>query len=691
MEQQQLFFADQPVGLTANVPAPRQQQWAAALAAGVPAPGEIITAAAECTGLSNEEVEAVLRETGVQLSSPLAASRHLHLARVSVDGVKPGGEVLTWQQDFTAGVWAITHPANNVGKTSCLEFAVWPLRGVPRQLPEDVRTWIHRIEADVSTGHRALRIVLDTADPRRPRCTIRACATPEELDDLPDNTQHLLGTATGQAEITALIDAVMRGDLGLEHTMVWGESAGHDGEGAAYTHGWASYFGALYLNLGGANLLFGDVATAGLPGQLLELFIDVPYTATLSRVEVAIRQREKQDRLARRRAEETARTRSNERAQWERELRTQRRAAAEFRRQDPFAQLAARRDKQQEATQAWKAAIRQVDRATEAAELAKNARLHAKKCHLDAVETHRAQQIMGLAEIDCCGRCQRDLGPDRKKNELTDGICRSCTRPLPEADNADPRAVEAELADLARQLARAEEDEKQVSNALTLARRKEFRTRQAHLKASQLVQQTASASQIHTQLSETEKAIASLEGKLEATGPRPATIGRHTPDAAILQSIHTQLLQCVEHSGSALFAELDQEIRDLAARFGVANLNAVELHRTGRITAIKAGVRMPFSKLPPGDRLRMRLATVIALLRVGSRRGTIGHPGLLLVDSIGTAETTIDDGRRLVHELHSVAQEMTRLQIVLTTAQPAMVDGILPAERIITSPHSHLF
>ncbi|MFD6432085.1 hypothetical protein [Streptomyces venezuelae] len=691
MDQQQLFAPHQLPGPAAVVPLPRQQQWAAALAAGVPAPGEIITAAAESTGHSADTVESVLRESGVQLSSPLAASRHLQLARVRVDGVKPGGEILTWQQEFTPGVWAITYPGNNVGKTSCLEFAVWPLRGAPRQLPKDVRTWIHRIEADVSTGHRALRIVLDTAEPRRPRCTIRTCATLEELDDLPDSAQHLLGSATGQTDISALVDAVMRGDLGLEQAMMWGESAGQDGEGAAQTHGWTSYFGAMYLNLGGANLLFGDVATAGLPGQLLELFIDVPYTATLSRVEVAIQQRGKQDRLARRRAEEAARARSAERAQWAKELRAQRRAAAQMRSQDPVTQLTDRRAKEQEATQEWKAAIRQVARATEAAELAKEARIQAKQRHLDAVETHRAQQVMGLAEIDCCGRCQRDLGPERKKNELADGLCRSCIRPLPAPETTDPRAVEMELAELARQLGRAEEDEKQVGNALRQARRKEHNAHQTYLKASRLVEQTASASQVHAQLADAEKTIASLEGKLEATSPQPASPGQRSPDTAILQAVRTQLLNCVEHSGHALFAELDQEIRDLAARFGVANLDSVHLQRTGRITAVKAGVPMPFNGLPPGDRLRMRIATVIALLRIGSRRGTIGHPGLLLVDSIGTAETTVDDGRRLVQELHAVAQEMTRLQIVLTTAQPAMVDGILPAEKIITSSQSHLF
>ncbi|MCS0605695.1 hypothetical protein NX794_31505 [Streptomyces sp. LP11] len=588
-------------------------------------------------------------------------------------------------------MWAITYPGNNVGKTSCLEFAVWPLRGAPRQLPDDVRTWIHRIEADIRTGHRALRIVLDTVDPRRPRCTIRACPTLEQLDDLPDNDQRLVGSVQGQSNVSALIDDVMRGDLGLEPTMMWGEKAGQDGEGAAQTYGWASYFGALYLNLGGANLLFGDVATAGLPGQLLELFIDVPYTATLSRIEVAIEQRLKQDRLTRRRAEEAARARSSERAQWDKEARALRRKAATMRRQDPVAELAARRTQQQEATQQWKAAIRQVERATEAAELAKEARIEAKRLHLDAVETHRARKVMGLAEIDCCGRCQRDLGPERKKNELTDGICRSCTRPLPETDTADPHAAEAELADLAGLLARAEEDEKQVAKALRLARDREYRARKSCTKAGQLVEQTADASQIHAQLTETEQALARLEGKLEATSPQPASSLQHGPDTAVLQAVAAQLTRCVEQSGSALFAALDQEIRDLSARFGVANLDSVHLHRTGVITAVKAGVRMRFVKLTPGDRLRMRIATVIALLRIGGRRGTIGHPGLLLVDSIGTAETTVEDGRRLVRELAAVAQEMPGLQVILTTAQPDMVSGILPTNQVITSSQANLF
>jgi hypothetical protein len=690
-EQQHLFPLQTAAAPTAVVPAPRRQPSTAAMAAGVPAPGEIIAAAAVCTGRSEETVEAVLQETGVLLTSPLAASRHLQLARVSVNGVKPGGEILTWQQDFTAGVWAITHASNNVGKTSCLEFAVWPLRGAPRQLPDDVRPWIHRIETDIHTGHRSLRIVLDTVDARRPQCTIRAAATLEELDDLPETAQQFLGSASGHTSILTLVDTVMRGDLGLEHTQVWGKSAGQDGEGAAQTHGWASYFGALYLNPGGANLLFGDVATHGLPGQLLELFIDVPYTATLSRVQVALQQREKQDRLARRRAEETARARSKERAQWEKELRTHRRTAAELRRQDAVTQLTARRTALDDAAQRWKDATRQLERAAEAAQMAKDARIEAKQRHLDAVETYRAEQVLGLAEIDCCGRCQRDLGPERKKSEITNGICRSCTRPLPQTGTTDPRTAEAHLADLALQLTRAEEDEKQAQHARKLARSREARSSKAHHTANSLLKQTATATEIHNQLAQAEQAVARLEGKLEATGPQPAAAPQRHSNTAVLQAVRDQLLHCVEEAGRTLFTELDDEILHLAARFGVRNLESVRLERTGRLHAVKASVKMPFGKLTPGDRLRLRIATVIALLRIGGRRGAVGHPGLLLVDSIGTAETTIDDGRRLVSELAAVAQEMTGLQIVLTTAQPAMVDGILPADRIITSSQSHLF
>jgi len=86
----------------------------------------------------------------------------------------------------------------------------------------------------------------------------------------------------------------------------------------------------------------------------------------------------------------------------------------------------------------------------------------------------------------------------------------------------------------------------------------------------------------------------------------------------------------------------------------------------------------------------MRIASVIALLRVGASRGVATHPGLLLIDSVAAEEVTEVPARTLIAEVRAVAEELPDLQVVLTTAQPELVDT-LPADHLITKDGEHLF
>jgi hypothetical protein len=50
------------------------------------------------------------------------------------------------------------------------------------------------------------------------------------------------------------------------------------------THGWPVYFGAIYLPAGRDKALLGELLMSGLPGRLLQVFLDLPSAAALTRV-----------------------------------------------------------------------------------------------------------------------------------------------------------------------------------------------------------------------------------------------------------------------------------------------------------------------------------------------------------------------------------------------------------------------
>lgn len=81
--------------------------------------------------------------------------------------------------------------------------------------------------------------------------------------------------------------------------------------------------------------------------------------------------------------------------------------------------------------------------------------------------------------------------------------------------------------------------------------------------------------------------------------------------------------------------------------------------------------------------MRLKLALVIALLRVGERLGIGRHPGLLLVDSPGGEEMVELDIGNVLKELDDLCKELPQLQVVCATARAEDVRALLPDERII--------
>ncbi|MFF0465710.1 hypothetical protein [Streptomyces mexicanus] len=655
----------------------------------VPRAGDILQSVAEKLGLTPEQVERSLAEANITLKSPAAADRRLRMLRLRVHGVKHSGDSFSVERDFSAGVWAIVHPDNSAGKTSLLEFLVWPLRGEPRDLPLDVRSWVRHLSMDVAVAGRPIRIVLDVDPGAHPALTgrILTADTVEQLlatDDGGDGLR-LLEQASGADEVDRSIGSFFLDALRMGHTSLWQAGGGADGEGAPQVHGWASYFGACYLNPGGDEILLGDVNAVGLSARLMELFVDIPYSTVLTQLSVADKRERKTLAQGKRRAEGDAEARRAERTAWQEQLEQLSQQVAELR-------DVASRDVSPLLQAADQAAARLRDtqsvlhEAEQSLTEMNTARVRADQALLDARETWQARRVLGRLDPVCCPRCEEPLDRDRRQQEREDASCAVCTRPLPEVNE---ETAEVLLQDLEQQLESAREAEDAASRQRDAAA--------AAVNAAVVEQQAAAAalqtalatSQNHERLRQLELQAAGLEGRLAATGSGP----EEPPvpvSAQVLEAVTEAVREAVDAAAKRLFPAMNTQIVELATRFGVQNLDSVRLDRSGRVNAVKAGVKTSFKRLSRGDRLRMRIATVIALLRVGADRGVAAHPGLLLIDSVAAEEVTEVPARTLIAELQAITKDLPDLQVVLTTAQPELVDD-LPADHLITRDSEHLF
>ncbi len=91
----------------------------------------------------------------------------------------------------------------------------------------------------------------------------------------------------------------------------------------------------------------------------------------------------------------------------------------------------------------------------------------------------------------------------------------------------------------------------------------------------------------------------------------------------------------------------------------------------------KGGANTSFSKVTAGERLRLRLATAIALLRVGPRLGIGRHPGLLIIDSPGKEEVAKVNLEALLAELRKITDEMEGLQVIVAGTNVDEIVGVL--------------
>jgi hypothetical protein len=166
----------------------------------------------------------------------------------------------------------------------------------------------------------------------------------------------------------------------------------------------------------------------------------------------------------------------------------------------------------------------------------------------------------------------------------------------------------------------------------------------------------------------------------------PGAEARATEQAVLDAAI--DLLESERNAASErMFDELNLRIADLAKRFGFRNLDRVEIDKQAKLRVYKTGGPQEwFSGQSPGERLRLRIAVVVALLQVGHRHGNASHPGFLMIDSPRAEEVQDADAAALLHALEQLCTETPGLQILVTTADEGLVRRTLSEATVIAPP-----
>jgi len=627
---------------------------------------------AERTGVDAAVVAAVMAAQGVAAAAAPAAHRSLRVARLRLAGTKSAvSDAGPFDRtfEFPAGVVMVVGP-NLRGKSSLLEIITLCLRGTSHNLQADVAAWLQAVECDIEMNGLAFGIRLVLADGTIGHGTIHQAPSLAELPGAVGSRTPLVDAGSA-SEYADAIEALMMGRLDLEPLHAADKQVG------VQRHGWPSYFGSIYPPAGGDKVLIGETAMAGLAGRLLSVFLDLPRAAVLTRVRTA----EASLRMAADTQSKGTPWTAHLRAEQEQQLRDAGEALSALpAAMGPSAAEAAAR------VAHLGGRLAEVDREwrefSQAYRQAKPARQEDERALNTLRETVVAARLFHGLDPANCPRCETPVAGERKAREGAEHACAVCSTPLEAYDEEGETQELIHEREEALVVSRGTEKEAmrllEASEAEVSGLTDQLDQAETELAEARTARQTGDRVALEAAVARAEGALAVL-----AQAEDPETVEPDSTRAVLLALAHELDMES-KAASAGLLDVLGDEIASLAREFGIDAVTDVHVDLRAALRIDKGGVAAgSFSAQSPGERLRLRIATVVALLRVGARRGIATHPGLLMLDSLRAEEVQESDAHAVLDALVTVTAETVGLQIITTSADETLPNGCLLEDHVL--------
>jgi len=619
--------------------------------------------------VERNEVAKILLTHGVEEDSTLPRKRSLTLKRVLLRGTKHGEETpfeFLWD-GLGNGIWGLLTDANSKGKSSILGLVRGALRGeLPgSRLKPDVWGWLSEFELDFLIDEHAHRIRLT-----KPAGATEAAATVATLSRFDGNKELVIKRGISDDAFGKAVDSLFMDELGFSRVRAYRAK-----EGEAAEHGWPSMCASLFIT-GPGDTLFGDTAKDAVHLRLIQLFIGLPWVTTYTCASTGLKA------VSARLAKETA-GKSDRVADRIKELEVQIQELEVRLKDEP--DLTKLRtslpglDKElvEKRREAEAAAALVIERNTQHDD-AKVARTEARRKLLQAKDDAQARLVFKRLKPTCCPSCAREFEKDRfAANDTT--TCGLCGKEEDEVGSTEELIAELE-AEAAETLLAQNAAEKAAGSAKNAS----------ETAAAAVTAITLRIEKVQTDLQKGSTAdaimldIARLKARIEelelASGPS-VDVEPIRQEVAVLSAAEKVTKLLFEDLQTEILAEVSAALMKFSEAFGVQNLQSMALNGAGHLRIEQGGQTTSFTKLNPGESLRVRIAAALAVLEVAERRGHGRHPGLIVLDSPAAQEMSHQDFASLVESVVAAANEFPDVQIMIGAInQQELLNGV-PRER----------
>ena len=291
-------------------------------------------------------------------------------------------------------------------------------------------------------------------------------------------------------------------------------------------------------------------------------------------------------------------------------------------------------------------------------------------------ESRDAGFVFRSLKPSCCPSCDEVITEERRKATEEQHVCAVCGT----ADRPQAAGIVAA------------EEERLVEAVKEAKSEWEAQTVRAESAGRDVVEQDARLASAERECHRTEQALADpqqhmederesirLEAQIEELR-RPLIVSQNSEakDRDILLAAETVAKDLMKPDQEAILTRVSDLTTEYARRFGIENLEKLTIDGATRMKLFKGGQPSHFSAQTAGERVRLKVAATLAILKIAETEGVGRHPGLLLVDSPGANEMVARDYEMLITGLAELASELPHLQIFITGIdKPAIRERVL--------------
>src|SRR5260221_8893741 len=591
---------------------------------------------------------------------------------------------IAYDQAFAQGVNVLLVEENEVGKSSIWKTIKFALTGDSGDYDADVRSWIVAIWLTFALNDQPYTIILS-----RDNEVLRAILVPGEesraLEEAATATS-ILFDAQGAESVKAELQHFFFNRLGLAQ-LSWTQAiSGEPGEFAERKASWLTYFQALLIPDGGDRYLLCDPehAYGNQAGIILSAFLGLSLTDPLNKLGV-----------------EASRTRKE--VQHEQSLSDQEIEQAEEKIAALTSELQTARDRLKEIASAQQTRRRAVVNAESNRRLLemqatfqeRNAALVAHQAEQENLgvrilqdrrrerqlrEAVRLQLHFTGISVTLCPNCDTVVDEEAVTREQETHTCRLCGKPAHHAPEEEIATMEAEADACERRRKEAERDRDAIEQRIS-----HLRTELSALTTDIEQAQTASAQGLSFAFPTPEEeaehdALLTKAGMIQ----RDLTIARERPRGRqpeidrldlhrrVVEKVREALKKEAARRNEDKLQRLGELTQDIARRIGAESVTNVTCSPLGVVQLLKHDQPVAFTGIKnDGERLRVKLAFFLAMMRLGREAGGGARPGFLIIDQPGSNEMVPNDFSALAQIFRQVDREFgSEIQVLCFTARP---------------------